>query len=79
MYAAVLLRRHDPLGLEVLSRWWSYGLEQGWLTPVEYFSPAWPVGGMLQGWSSMPAAVLARELSTVKQLLNDKEVHHPHH
>jgi hypothetical protein len=68
MVSSILLSRHDPLGLDVLTRWWIYGLEQGWLTPVEYYSPAFPVGGMLQGWSSMPAASLLRHLSVVKEL-----------
>jgi glycogen debranching enzyme len=70
--ANLLLERRDSAGLHVLTRWWSYGLEQGWLTPVEYYSPAYPVGGMLQGWSSMPAATLFRQLSIAKELLNEK-------
>jgi len=71
MLASVLLRRGDPMGLDVLTRWWIYGLEQGWLTPVEYYSPAFPVGGMLQGWSSMPAASMRRYLSVVKEQNNE--------
>lgn len=67
-----LLERHDPVGMEVLLRWWNYSLEQGWLTPVEYYSPAFPVGGMLQGWSSMPAAALRQHLETVKEFINEK-------
>ena len=58
--------------MDVLTRWWVYGLEQGWLTPVEYYSPAFPVGGMLQGWSSMPAAILYRKLALVKELTHEK-------
>ncbi len=72
MLADVLLERHDPAALDVLSGWWRYGLAQGWLTPVEYYSPLYPVGGMLQGWSSMPAAILLRKLALVKELLNEK-------
>ncbi len=60
VYGLILWQRHDPDWRYVLTRWWEYGLEQGWLTPVEYFSPAHPLGGMLQGWSAMPAAALAR-------------------
>jgi glycogen debranching enzyme len=71
MLAGVLLERRDPLALDVLTRWWVYGLEQGWLTPVEYYSPAFPVGGMLQGWSSMPAASMRRHLSVVKEQLHE--------
>jgi hypothetical protein len=78
MYAAVLLRRADPQALEVLTRWWKYSLEQGWLTPVEYYSPAWPVGGMLQGWSSMPAAAMRRSLDVVRKLAEEKEAQNPH-
>jgi len=58
VYAEVLARDEDPDWRYVLSRWWEYSLERGWLTPVEYFSPAYPVGGRLQGWSAMAAAVL---------------------
>jgi hypothetical protein len=72
MVASILLERRDPAGLAVLSRWWVYGLKQGWLTPVEYYSPPYPVGGMLQGWSSMPAATLFRQLPVVKELLDEK-------
>jgi hypothetical protein len=59
LYAKVLRKERKPDWRYVLVRWWQYGLEQGWLTPVEYFSPPYPVGGMLQGWSSFAAAVLA--------------------
>jgi hypothetical protein len=59
VYAAVLQRRNDPDWRYVLARWWEYSLEHGWITPVEYYSPPYPGGGMLQGWSGMPAAVLA--------------------
>jgi hypothetical protein len=60
IYATVLAETGDPDWRYALSRWWEYGLERGWLTPVEFFSPAWPAGGFLQGWSGFPAAVLAR-------------------
>ena len=69
VYASILLERNDPSGLEVLTRWWEYGLEQGWLTPVEYYSPPFPVGGMLQGWSSMPAAILLRQILVIQELM----------
>jgi glycogen debranching enzyme len=72
MMAKVLLQRHDPIGLEILLHWWKYSLDQGWLTPVEYYSPAFPVGGMLQGWSSMPAATLLQQLITVQEFINEK-------
>ncbi|OWV97330.1 glycogen debranching protein [Rhizobium sp. R72] len=40
-----------------LLRWWKTCLEEGWVGAVEYFSPPWGRGSLLQGWSSMPAAV----------------------
>lgn len=61
IYGWLLLQREDPDWVYVLTRWWTYGLEKGWLTPVEYYSPPYPPGGMLQGWSSMPAAALIWE------------------
>jgi hypothetical protein len=42
-----------------LVRWWETSLERGWAAPVEYFSPPYGRGGLLQGWSSYPAAVAA--------------------
>jgi hypothetical protein len=39
-----------------LLRWWQTCLEEGWMGAVEYFSPPWGRGSLLQGWSSMPAA-----------------------
>ena len=44
-----------------LTRWFTVGLEQGFATPVEYYSPYYPAGGMLQGWSAFAAVVLERE------------------
>ena len=41
-----------------LTRWFTVGLEQGFATPVEYFSPYYPAGGMLQAWSGFGAFVL---------------------
>lgn len=58
VYGAVLREREDEDADYVLTRWWEYSLERGWLTPVEYYSPAYPEGGKLQAWSSMPAAAL---------------------
>lgn len=58
VYGLILKREGDPDWPYVLTRWWEYGLGQGWLTPVEYYSPSHPPGGMLQGWSAMAAAAL---------------------
>lgn len=43
-----------------LTRWWQVGLQNGWLTPVEFHSPAYPPGAFLQGWSGL-AAVLYQD------------------
>jgi len=59
VYAAALFERGRPEWRYALLRWWEYGISRGWLTPIEYYSPAHEPGGMLQGWSSMPAAVCA--------------------
>lgn len=58
VYAAVLRRADDLDWQYVALRWWEYSLSQGWLSPVEYYSPAYPPGGFLQGWSAMPAFAL---------------------
>lgn len=58
IYGWLLLQREDPDWEYVLTRWWTYSLDKGWLTPVEYYSPLYPRGGLLQGWSSMPATAL---------------------
>jgi len=41
-----------------LTRWWSNALEHNWLTSIEYYSPLYNRGSLLQGWSSMPAAAV---------------------
>ncbi|MFN3928343.1 MAG: amylo-alpha-1,6-glucosidase [Thermoflexus sp.] len=66
VYGWLLLQREDPDWKYVLTRWWSFGLEKGWLTPVEYYSPPYPRGGLLQGWSAMPAAVLLWEQERIR-------------
>jgi len=58
LYGLILLQRGDPDWQYVLTRWWEVSLAQGWLTPVEYYAPPHPHGGLLQGWSSMPAVAL---------------------
>ncbi|MEO8396895.1 MAG: hypothetical protein ABI700_28125, partial [Chloroflexota bacterium] len=55
VYGLILLQRDDPDARYVLSRWWEIALEHGWLTPFEYAAPPFPKGGLLQGWSAMPA------------------------
>ncbi|MDR1439155.1 MAG: hypothetical protein LBJ10_03840, partial [Clostridiales bacterium] len=41
-----------------LTRWFAYGMERGWATPVEYYSPAAGRGSLLQAWSAMAAFTL---------------------
>lgn len=60
VYAELLLERDVPGWEYPLLRWWEYGLEQGWSSPVEYFSPPFGRGALLQAWSSYPAAVALR-------------------
>ena len=56
LYAEQLLA-HGLDGADYpLLRWWKTCLEEGWMGAVEYFSPPWGRGSLLQGWSSMPAA-----------------------
>ncbi len=59
VYGLILLERGDPEWRYAVTRWWEYGLSRGWLTPVEYYSPPYEPGGMLQGWSAMPAVACA--------------------
>lgn len=57
LYAGERLRRGLPGWRYPMVRWWEFCLSQGWMGAVEYFSPPWGRGSLLQGWSSMPAAV----------------------
>lgn len=41
-----------------LRRWFTYGLERDWCTPVEYYGPTVPRGSALQGWSAFSAFTL---------------------
>jgi hypothetical protein len=40
-----------------LTRWWEACLANGWAGAIEYFSPPFGRGSLLQAWSAMPAAV----------------------
>jgi glycogen debranching enzyme len=57
LYADERLRRGLGGARYALTRWWEYCLAQGWAGPIEYFAPPFGRGSLLQGWSSMPAAV----------------------
>ncbi|TPW27233.1 glycogen debranching protein [Martelella alba] len=39
-------------------RWWQTSLEEGWIGSVEYFSPPFGRGSLLQGWTGMHAAAI---------------------
>ncbi len=58
LYADLLLYLGYSNWKYPLTKWWEYGLSQGWAEPVEYYSPPWGRGAMLQAWSSMPAAAI---------------------
>lgn len=65
LYAGERLRRGLPGWRYPMVRWWEYCLSQGWMGAVEYFSPPWGRGSLLQGWSSLPAAVALAHRETV--------------
>ena len=57
LYAGERLRRALPGWRYPLLRWWEVALAQGWAGAIEYFSPPFGRGSLLQAWSSLPAAV----------------------
>lgn len=57
LYAGERLRRGLPGWERPLTAWWAEGLRRGWTSPVEWSSPTWGRGSLLQAWSSLPAAV----------------------
>ena len=57
LYAQERLRRGLSGWRYPLTRWWESCLRNGWMGAVEYFSPPFGRGSLLQGWSSLPAAV----------------------
>lgn len=58
IYAMAKLKNKHKGWKYPLTRWHKYSLEQGWLTPVEYYGPVYGKGSNLQGWSAMPAAAM---------------------
>jgi len=60
LYAELLVEAGMPGWEYPLLRWWQVGLAQGWASPVEYYSPPYGRGAVLQAWSSLPAAVALR-------------------
>ncbi|MBX5163200.1 MULTISPECIES: glycogen debranching protein [unclassified Rhizobium] len=59
-YAEERLRHGLGGARYALTRWWETCLENGWIGAVEYFSPPYGRGSLLQGWSAMPAAVVLK-------------------
>ena len=57
LYAGERLRRGLGGARYALTRWWEMCLANGWAGPVEYFTPPFGRGSLLQGWSAMPATV----------------------
>ncbi|SEO02096.1 hypothetical protein [Paenibacillus sp. OV219] len=58
IYALAKLRNNDDGWRYPLTRWFQVSLDNGWLTPVEYYGPVYGKGSNLQGWSAMPAAAM---------------------
>lgn len=65
LYGWERLRRGLPGWRYPLTRWWRTSLENGWAGAVEYFSPPFGRGSLLQGWSAMPAAAVMAFAATV--------------
>lgn len=57
LYAEQLITYEAGDPTYALTRWWRTCLENGWAGALEYFSPPWGRGSLLQGWSAMPAYV----------------------
>ena len=57
VYAEERLRRGLGGARYALTRWWEACLANGWAGAIEYFSPPFGRGSLLQAWSAMPAAV----------------------
>jgi len=60
LYAEERLRRGLGGAHYALTRWWEMCLASGWAGAVEYYSPPFGRGSLLQGWSGMPAAVAVK-------------------
>jgi hypothetical protein len=59
-YAEERLRHGLGGARYALTRWWETCLDNGWIGAVEYFSPPYGRGSLLQGWSAMPAAIVLK-------------------
>lgn len=60
VYAEERLRRGLGGARYALTRWWQACLDSGWAGAIEYYSPPFGRGSLLQGWSGLPADVAVR-------------------
>lgn len=60
IYAEERLKRGLGGARYALVRWWEVSLANGWAGAVEYYSPPFGRGSLLQGWSGLPAHVAVR-------------------
>ncbi|MCM2293280.1 GH116 family glycosyl hydrolase [Allorhizobium sp. BGMRC 0089] len=51
-------------------RWWQTSLENGWMGSVEYFSPPFARGSLLQGWTGMHAAVILSHRAAIEAAIS---------
>jgi len=65
LYAGEILRRGRSGWRYPLTRWWETCLTNGWAGAVEYFSPPFGRGSLLQGWSGLPAAAATDNAATI--------------
>ena len=65
IYAQERLRRGLPGARYALTRWWEACLASGWAGAVEYYSPPFGRGSLLQGWSGLPAHVAVTHRATL--------------
>ncbi|MGG7517745.1 GH116 family glycosyl hydrolase [Allorhizobium undicola] len=54
-----------------LLRWWRTSLENGWIGSVEYFSPPFGRGSLLQGWTGMHAAAILAWRERVENMMQE--------
>ena len=72
IYAQERLRRGLGGARYALLRWWEVSLANGWAGAVEYYSPPFGRGSLLQGWSGLPAHVAVRFRDQLKAELADR-------
>ncbi|SDO38561.1 hypothetical protein SAMN04487897_11342 [Paenibacillus sp. yr247] len=74
IYAWAKLWAKDEGWRYPLTRWFQASLENGWLTPIEYYGPVYGKGSNLQGWSAMPAAAMLMGGAGLWPRLEDEEL-----